>query len=144
MRELQEGDIEALSRIEAASFSMPWSEAAFRDLLRHSYCRYFVALSEERVIGCCGYTNLCNEANIDNVVVDPDFRRQGAATAMLNALFNTARAEGVTAFTLEVRVSNHAAIHLYENFGLKIEGIRPDFYEKPKENAYIMWLRDAR
>jgi ribosomal protein S18 acetylase RimI-like enzyme len=30
---------------------------------------------------------------------------------------------------------------LYEEFGFRGEGIRPDFYEKPKEDALIMWKR---
>ena len=42
VRKLQEEDIEALSRIEADSFSMPWSANAFRDLLLQPYCTYLV------------------------------------------------------------------------------------------------------
>lgn len=48
---------------------------------------------------------------------------------------------GVRAFTLEVRVSNTAAIRLYESCGFQIEGTRKGFYDKPKEDAYIMWKR---
>ena len=43
--------------------------------------------------------------------------------------------------TLEVRVSNQPAIRLYEILGFKGEGVRPDFYEKPREDALIMWKR---
>ena len=49
--------------------------------------------------------------------------------------------DGVKAFTLEVRVSNKAAIHMYEKVGFVSEGIRPGFYEKPVEDAMIMWKR---
>ncbi|MDE7430041.1 MAG: GNAT family N-acetyltransferase, partial [Lachnospiraceae bacterium] len=49
--------------------------------------------------------------------------------------------EGLTAYTLEVRVSNQAAIGLYEKLGFASEGIRPNFYEKPTEDAMIMWKR---
>ena len=49
--------------------------------------------------------------------------------------------DGVKAFTLEVRVSNEAAIHMYEKVGFVSEGIRPGFYEKPAEDAMIMWKR---
>ena len=48
---------------------------------------------------------------------------------------------GVTAYTLEVRVSNMAAIHLYKKLGFQEEGIRKNFYERPKEDALIMWKR---
>lgn len=141
VRELRDGDIEELARIEAESFSMPWSAEAFRDLLSHSYCTYLVALADGQVAGCCGYTAVCGEANIDNVVVDPALRCCGIAQALLRELILRGRTSGVEAFTLEVRVSNHIAIHIYEKFGFRSEGIRPNFYEKPIEDANIMWLR---
>ena len=48
---------------------------------------------------------------------------------------------GITAFTLEVRKSNQVAIHVYEKLGFVSVGIRPNFYEKPQEDAVIMWRR---
>ncbi|MCR4851872.1 MAG: ribosomal-protein-alanine N-acetyltransferase, partial [Lachnospiraceae bacterium] len=48
---------------------------------------------------------------------------------------------GVGDVTLEVRISNEAAIKLYEGFGFKSEGIRPGFYERPTEDALILWRR---
>lgn len=141
VRELREEDIEELSRIESACFSMPWSADAFRDLLFRDYCTYLVALADGRVAGCCGCTNICNEANIDNVVVAPEYQNCGIAQLMLKELLDQGKRSGVEAFTLEVRVSNHIAIYIYEKFGFVTEGIRPDFYEKPTEDAAIMWLR---
>lgn len=49
----------------------------------------------------------------------------------------------MNAFTLEVRVGNQAAIHIYEKLGFRSEGVRKGFYEKPKEDALIMWRRDV-
>ncbi|MCM1540185.1 MAG: ribosomal protein S18-alanine N-acetyltransferase [Blautia sp.] len=141
IRQLQEEDIESLSRIESESFSMPWSPQDFRDLLTRDYCTYLVALADGEVAGCCGMTNVCQEGNIDNVVVAERFRNRGIASAMLERLIATGEQAGIDAFTLEVRVSNAAAIHLYEKFGFVSEGIRPRFYEKPMEDAMIMWRR---
>lgn len=141
VRKLQDQDIEALAEIEAQAFSMPWSEKAFRDLLGHSYCHYLTALAEGEVAGCCGYTESCGEGTIDNVVVSERFRNQGIGQRMLRELLQEGEAAGIEAFTLEVRVSNAAAIHLYEKFGFVSEGIRPGFYEKPREDAAIMWRR---
>ena len=61
---------------------------------------------------------------------------------MLRELISRGEAEHVEAFTLEVRVSNEAAIHVYEKFGFVSEGIRPRFYERPVEDANIMWRRN--
>lgn len=141
IRKLREEDIESLSRIESESFSMPWSPRDFRDLLTRNYCIYLVALADGEVAGCCGMTNICQEGNIDNVVVAERFRNRGIAGAMLEKLIAVGEEAGITAFTLEVRVSNGAAIHLYEKLGFVSEGIRPRFYEKPTEDAMIMWRR---
>lgn len=141
VRELREEDCKELSRIEQESFSMPWSEEDFRMLLTRDYCRYVVAEADGRVVGCCGFTNSCNEGNIDNVVVDAAYRGQGIGQKMLQEALAIGEAEGIEAFTLEVRVSNEAAIHVYEKLGFKSEGVRPRFYEKPVEDAMIMWRR---
>lgn len=141
VRKLCEEDIPRLAEIEAEAFSMPWSAQDFKDLLSHSYCTYFAAVADGQVAGCCGYTNACGVACIDNVVVAADFRGKGIARMLLRELIAAGEAEQVEAFTLEVRVSNTAAIHLYEKFGFVSEGIRPGFYEKPAEDANIMWKR---
>ena len=141
VRMLRAEDIKPLARIEAETFSMPWSENAFRELLERPYCSYFVALAEDQVVGGAGCINLCGEMNIDNVVVAQSHRNQGIGQLLLQELIAAGEKEGVRAFTLEVRVSNAAAIHLYEKNGFRSEGIRPRFYEKPTEDAMIMWRR---
>lgn len=141
IRELREEDIETLAQIEAEVFSMPWSANAFRELLGNSYCTYLVALIEGEIVGGAGFTALCGEANIDNVVVSEKYRRQGVGQALLREMISRGEAEQAQAFTLEVRVGNEAAIRLYEKFGFRSEGIRPRFYEKPVEDAMIMWRR---
>lgn len=141
IRKLREEDIPRLAEIEAESFSMPWSARDFKNLLSHSYCCYVVAVADGQVAGCAGFSNICGVANIDNVVVAADFRGKGIARMMMQELIAEGEAEQVEAFTLEVRVSNAAAIHIYEKFGFVSEGIRPGFYEKPAEDANIMWRR---
>jgi ribosomal protein S18 acetylase RimI-like enzyme len=59
----------------------------------------------------------------------------------MKELIKVGKSRGIEAFTLEVRVSNAPAVHIYEKLGFVSEGIRPNFYEKPREDAYIMWKR---
>lgn len=141
IRALRKEDALPLGKIEQESFSMPWSAEDFAALVAHSYCHYVVAEAAGEVIGCCGYTESCGEGNIDNVVVAPAWRGRGVAQTMLKTLMEQGEAEGITAYTLEVRVSNASAIHVYEKLGFTTEGIRPGFYEKPREDAVIMWRR---
>jgi ribosomal-protein-alanine N-acetyltransferase len=70
--------------------------------------------------------------------VAPEQRRLGVAGRLLTRLFEEAR--GVLPFTLEVRVSNHQAIAMYEHFGFRSAGVRPRYYHDNGEDALIMWL----
>ncbi|MDE6639101.1 MAG: GNAT family N-acetyltransferase, partial [Acetatifactor sp.] len=100
VRELLEEDIPRLAEIEAESFSMPWSAQDFKNLLSYSYCNYVVAVADGQVAGCCGFSNACGVANIDNVVVAADFRGKGIAQMMLQELIAAGEAEQVEAYTL--------------------------------------------
>ena len=143
IRELEMGDIEAVSIMEAQSFSMPWSAKDFEQLVSDEKSLYLVAEADGLVVGCCGVTNVRGEGNINNVVVQEAYRGQGIAYAMMQELLVRGREMGCTEFTLEVRVSNAPAIHVYQKLGFVSEGIRPRFYEKPVEDAMIMWIRQS-
>ena len=56
----------------------------------------------------------------------------------MNGLLDISREQGCLDYTLEVRVSNERAINLYKQIGFEDVGIRPGFYEKPREDAMIM------
>ena len=79
-----------------------------------------------------------DEGEITNVAVKPEFRRCHIADEMLQALLSDSEAGGIRYIYLEVRVSNAAAIGLYEKHGFTRKGIRKNFYEKPQEDAYVM------
>ena len=106
VRPLRDTDIEELSRIEAASFSMPWSAEDFRGLLLRDYCLYVVAETDGHIAGCAGLTDSFHEGNIDNVVTAPEYRNLGVGSKMLEELLRLGAERGITAYTLEVRVSN--------------------------------------
>lgn len=141
IRRMQEEDLAEVSRIEAENFSLPWSAKSFRESLTLSHVLFLTVLVDGQVAGYCGCYQGLEEAEITNVCVDKRFRGQGIAEAMLKELMRLGKAQGAFAFTLEVRVSNAAAIHLYEKLGFESVGIRKRFYEKPVEDAMIMWRR---
>ena len=86
-------------------------------------------------------TLLGDEGDIDKVMVAEPFRGRGIGKALVEELLREGACRGAEAFTLEVRKSNLAAIRLYEQAGFVAEGVRPRFYEKPTEDALIMWRR---
>lgn len=134
-------DVPEISRLEREAFSMPWSEEDFEGMIRSENARYYVAEKEGAILGGCGLYIVLEEASITNVVIRREARNQGVGTELMRHMMEMCRRDGVKAFTLEVRVSNKAAIHMYEKVGFVSEGIRPGFYEKPVEDAMIMWKR---
>lgn len=143
IRELTAADVEAASRIEQEAFSMPWSPRDFLEMVEADYAYYYVAEVEGEIVGCCGIRNIAGEGEITNVVVASGFRGRGIGRMLMEHMLTEAPYHGIGDCTLEVRVSNTPAIHLYESLGFKSEGVRPGFYEKPKEDAMIMWKRQA-
>ncbi|MCM1174375.1 MAG: ribosomal protein S18-alanine N-acetyltransferase [Blautia sp.] len=141
IRPMERADVEIISRLEEETFSMPWSRDAFLEMIEKKDAAYYVAELDGKVAGGCGVLMIAGEGNITNVVVAKEARNRGIGTKMLQHLMTEGARNGLDAFTLEVRVSNAAAIHVYEKLGFLSEGIRPDFYEKPVEDAVIMWKR---
>ncbi len=142
IREMRPDDLSEVARIENENFSMPWSRNAFEDSLGRDYNIYLVVEIDGRIAGYCGMLLTPFEGQINNVCVDTDFRRRGVGHEMLERLLEKGRERGVSEFTLEVRESNVNALALYEKLGFKSEGVRKDFYDRPKENAVIMWIRE--
>ncbi len=141
IRPMVKEDVDRISQLEEAAFSMPWSRDAFLEMMEKDNAKYYVAEREGAVIGGCGVLMAADEGNITNVVVDEKERNRGVAFKLLKYLMEDVSKLGIKAFTLEVRISNAAAIHLYKKLGFVSEGIRPGFYEKPTEDAMIMWKR---
>jgi hypothetical protein len=84
--------------------------------------------------------NSFGDGSIDIVMVTEKERGNGIAYAMLQELFVVGESIGVENFTLEVRVSNAPAIHIYEKLGFVSAGIRPRFYEKPVEDELFGYM----
>ncbi len=141
VRYLEESDVDAVCILEEKTFSMPWHKADFLDMIRDEKARYYVAEEEGRIIAGAGILWVAGEGNITNFAVDEAYRRKGIGTRLLKYMIDDAKDNQINAITLEVRVSNSPAIALYEKNGFKSEGIRPGFYEKPVEDAQIMWRR---
>lgn len=143
IREMQREDLEKVTALEAACFSMPWKYKDFEEALANPHRVYLVAQTDEQdIIGGCMLTDIAGEGDISNVAVDERFRGRKIATALLQKLLEYGKEKyGINAFTLEVRSRNTPAVRLYESAGFQSEGIRPNFYDKPKDDAIIMWKR---
>ena len=134
-------DVPAVAKIEEATFSMPWSAEDFSDMIRRDNMTYLVAELDGKIIGGAGMRNILGDGEITNVAILSDYRGCGYGKKLVSELLKAGEELGAKAFTLEVRVSNEPAIRLYQSLGFVSEGIRPAFYERPREDALIMWKR---
>ena len=141
IRPMKQEDIAQVAAIEKKCFSQPWSEQAFADAVGKVQYIFVVAEEASRIIGYCGMYRVLEEGDITQVAVCEDKRRCGVARDMLGVLLRSGAEDGVEAYTLEVRVSNEAAVKLYEACGFVKESVRKEFYASPVEDAYIMWKR---
>lgn len=139
IRRMEEGDLDQVCAIEEETFSMPWSRKSFRDTLSYYHTLFLVAELDGEIAGYCGCYQSLEEAEITNIAVRRQLRGHGIGRRLLMELMRLGKEQGAFAYTLEVRVSNQAAIHLYESLGFVSFGIRKNFYEKPREDAMIMW-----
>lgn len=143
IRRMEEADLSQVCHIESLCFSVPWTYDLFRDSMFRNEYIYLVSIAEKRIVGYCGLLDIGGEGDIVNVAVHPAYRNRQIGWEMLEALLQEGIQRGISAFTLEVRVSNGAAIHIYEKAGFVPAGVRPGYYEKPREDALIMWKRPA-
>lgn len=135
---MDRGHIPAIAALERACFSRPWSEGALEEELYNDTACFLVAEGEDgSVLGYAGLHVILDEGYIDNVAVDPAYRRQGVADALLD-VFCRFGAEKLAFLTLEVRESNAPAIALYEKHGFYTVGRRKDYYDGPKEDALLL------
>ena len=132
--------IPQIAALERACFSHPWSEDMLREELWNDAAVIVAAEGEDgTVLGYAGLQTVLDEGYINNVAVDPRFRRQGVADELIAAFVRFGRAK-LAFLTLEVRASNAPAIALYEKHGLQEVGRRKDYYDDPKEDAILMTL----
>ena len=126
--------------IERRVYPRPWTMTLFlSEIVQRSSRFYIVAKASRRVVGYGGLMVFGEEAHVTNIAVDPDQHRRKVASRLLFALMTESRRRAATACTLEVRVANHKAQRLYQQFGFAPVGIRKNYYAETGEDALIMW-----
>ena len=133
-------DVDGVMAVEQDSFLTPWSRSAFEEeLAQNRLARYIVAVENDEIVGYAGTWLVINEAHVTNVAVSGQRRREGIGRLLMQKLMDLARENDMESMTLEVRVSNAAARHLYQQLGFVEAGIRKNYYSETKEDALILW-----
>jgi ribosomal-protein-alanine N-acetyltransferase len=141
LREATINDAQAMTDLEQRVNPQGWSHADFISSISSSHVCQVLASNpclENKDFDNEGLVNKCidayvitstaaDEAELLNIVVSPDYQRQGLATRLLERVCDSFNATIHTLF-LEVRASNKAALFLYDNLGFNEVGVRPNYY----------------
>ena len=138
IRPMTAADVPSVAALEKLCFSDPWSVSSIASELDNPLSLWLVAEQNGAVLGYVGSQMVPPEADMMNIAVAPEARRQGIAEALIGELICRLSVNGVTSLSLEVRASNAAARSLYEKLGFRQAGLRPNYYFHPKEDACIL------
>ena len=144
IKPMEKSDVDAVRELEKKAYGEHhWSKESFYNELSNRLAKYFCAFDENGILtGYTGCWQIMEEAHITNLAVSPNFRRKYIGEALLKNIIDSCYSNMVKFITLEVRVSNAAAIGLYEKYGFKSLGVRKGYYQDNNEDALIMWTEN--
>jgi ribosomal-protein-alanine N-acetyltransferase len=145
-RKLKLRDLNKIEEIERTSYPTPWSRSMFAGELAKPSSICLGAIDGERneLVGYLIISRYVDAWHVMNIAVAPEYRRKGIARRLMERLFEVTARDVRRGYTLEVRVSNEAAIRLYEELGFRARGIRRGYYTDNREDALIMWKDPVR
>ena len=83
-----------------------------------------------------------DELHINSLAVDPAWRRRGLARRLLATRPARCRRRPARESRRSKSASRTSAARaLYEGLGFRVEGVRRDYYQEPREDALILWNR---
>ncbi|HWJ68261.1 MAG TPA: ribosomal protein S18-alanine N-acetyltransferase [Nocardioides sp.] len=131
VRAAAEPDIGVITALEAGSFPLdPWSENLVGQGVRGQSptVTFLVAESDGAFAGYAAVSVVDVDAELQRIAVDPDRRRGGVASALVDAVRTLAAEQGAQRLLLEVREDNEAARALYARHGFGELGRRQRYY----------------
>jgi len=139
IRALRSSDLDSIERIERRAYPTPWSRSMFAGELAKPNGVCLGAFQGADMLGYLIVAKYVDAWHVMNVAVDLNYRGRGVARALLERLFELTVDDAERGYTLEVRVSNDAAVNLYSSLGFVETGVRRGYYTDNREDALIMW-----
>jgi ribosomal-protein-alanine N-acetyltransferase len=140
IRPIKADDIYQIIVIEHSSFSNPYPTDVLTFLYEKYPDTFLVAEQGGTVLGYIAGIPSWKEGHIVSVAILSSWRRKGIARQLVEELSMIFRELGKKRIKLEVRVSNKAAIALYEKLGFEKQKVIKNYYED-NEDAVMMKKR---
>ncbi|MCE5222784.1 ribosomal protein S18-alanine N-acetyltransferase [bacterium] len=139
IRPMRLRDLFWILQIENACFPSPWPKEEFiTELTNNRFAKYFVAISDKRIIGFIGLWLIFEEAHVTTIAVLPNYQKMGIGKSLLSFGEKLAQASNCTKMILEVRESNKNAYQFYLNEGYKFNRIKKNYYTHNLEDGIEM------
>lgn len=138
---LSEDNIREVWELEKRCFDDPWTYNMFESELDNRISVYIVGrdIDSGAVAAYGGVWMMYDSADITNVAVAPEYRREGLGSEILRLLAKVCTERGIKTVNLEVKASNSAALALYEKFGFVRCGLRKKYYHNT-DDAVLMCM----
>jgi ribosomal-protein-alanine N-acetyltransferase len=138
LRDMLKSDLRSVASAEKKTFTQnAWKLKDFSELLRPSSGMGIVAEVNDTLVGYLIGMQAADEAELLNIGVIPEARRQGVGRGLLKSWLERMYERGARKIYLDVRISNHSAIQLYESFGFVVAGCRPHYYPEGEDSLVL-------
>jgi ribosomal-protein-alanine acetyltransferase len=139
VRRFKATDASSIQQILAQSpEAAAWSTKSFEQLDTNDQPAWVVEQNKTVLGFLVARTLPPDEAEILNLAVIPESRRNGAATKLLQTALTELTDRKIRRIHLEVRESNAAAISFYKKHAFLPSGRRPHYYRDPNEVAVLL------
>ncbi|OCG61334.1 ribosomal protein S18-alanine N-acetyltransferase [Gilliamella sp. Nev3-1] len=141
---LTKNDLTKAFKLEQICHAIPWSKQTFFSNHGNGYLNFKITV-DNQLVGFCICHQAFDEAELFNIAIHPNFRKQGLAKDLLNhlieRLITITSPSPITTLWLEVRQSNSPAMRLYQSLGFNQITVRKGYYpttDGKREDAIIM------
>ena len=140
IRKMSVKDVPQVFDIERESFNdSSWTiDAFYHEIEQNEFATYFVIEYDDKIIGYLGLWIVIDQAQITTVAITYQFRGFGLGQLLLEYVKNYA-SHTCEVMSLEARIGNEIAQHVYKNLGFQYGGKRKNYYGEG-EDAIVMWV----
>lgn len=139
IRKMTSVDIDAIVALEHDLFTSPWDEDAYHyEIEKNAFSTILILENDFEIVGYIGMWLLGDQTQITTLGIKKSYQGNGYAKILMAKCEEITKSLGYRNITLEVRVSNHRAIKLYEKCGFKHAAVRKNYYQDTHEDASMM------
>lgn len=93
------------------------------------FTNFYIETKEEKIVGFINYDLIYDRCELIDIAVVEQEENKGLGTKLLEWMIKDCTERNVKSITLEVKITNKKAIHLYEKFGFTKVAIREKYYQ---------------